>query len=338
MSTPGNDASRVMQALDGFRLSKAVFVAVSLRLFDKLHQQSSSCHELARELGCDPDALERILGTCTAAGLLTLDKARYSNTLAADRFLRTDSPETLTGYVLYSDRILYRLWAHLEDAVRKGGHRWEQEFGRREGIFDHFFATEDEKRLFLAGMTGMGLLSSPAVVAAWDLGRFRHLVDLGGASGHLAIAACRRYAHLRATVFDLPAVTEIALSYIRSAGMDGRIDVVGGDFFVDPLPDADLFSVGRILHDWSEDNVVLLLRRIHSKLPPAGGLLIAERLLNDERDGPLATYLQSLNMLVCTEGKERSPSEYEALLRDVGFQAFEFHRTGQPVDAMLAVK
>lgn len=335
---PDPDALVVLNLADGFRAFKAVFTAVSLGVFDQLHRQPASCESLAETLGCNAGALERILGVCTGLRLLKRSGGLCYNLPVATRFLRMASPETLSGYLLYSDRISFRLWRHLEDAVREGTHRWEQEFGFTEGIFDHLFATERDKQTFLAGMHGHGLLSSPAVVAAFDLGRFRHMADLGGATGHLAIAACRRYPELRATVFDLATVTPTARRYVELAGLQDRIGVQSGDFFTDALPEADLYSAGRVLHDWSEDKVRFLLGKICDRLPTGGGLLICERLLNEERDGPVTTYLQSLNMLLCTEGKERSASEYESLAREAGFSAFEYRTTGQPVDAMLAVK
>ncbi len=335
---PDQDAQVVLNLMDGFRASKAVFTAVSLGVFDHLHESSATCDELARNLKCKPDALERILGVCTGLRLLQRTGGRYHNLPIATRLLRVESPETLSGYILYSDRISFRLWRHLEDAVREGSHRWEQEFGFSEGIFGHLFSTEKDKQTFLAGMNGHGLLSSPAAVAAFDLGHFHRMVDLGGATGHLAIAACRRYPALRATVFDLPTVTPTTRAYVEQAGLQERIGIESGDFFTDPLPAADLYSVGRILHDWSEDKVRFLLGKTCEHLPSCGGLLICERLLNEERDGPVNAYLQSLNMLLCTEGKERSPSEYESLTRAAGFSSFEFRRTGQPVDVMLAVK
>src|SRR6516165_2993072 len=114
-------------------------------------------------------------------------------------------------------------------------------------------------------MHGFGQLSSPAVVSAFDLSGFRHLVDLGGATGHLAVAACRRYSNLRATVFDLPGVLPQAREVIATAtDVAGRVDVAAGDFFVDPLPSADLYAVGRILHDWSEDRIRRLLATVHA--------------------------------------------------------------------------
>ncbi|MBI4587157.1 MAG: homocysteine methyltransferase [Planctomycetes bacterium] len=332
------DAQLVAGILDGFRISKAVFTAVSLGLFDRLHDGPATAAELASALGCQEHALERLLGACAGLGLLAVEKGRWRNLSAAERLLRVRSPETLSGYILYSDRILYRLWARLAEALREGTHRWEQEFGRREGIFEHFFASEEDKLAFLAGMHGQGLLSSPAAAAAFDLSRFRQLVDLGGATGHLAIEACKRYPRLRATVFDLPPVVPVAQRYIRAAGLESRIDTASGDFFKDPLPPGDLYAAGRILHDWSEEKVRFLLKKIHDRLPAGGGLLICEKILNDQKDGPATALLQSLNMLVCTEGRERTGGEYEALVREAGFASFQARRTERGVDAMLATK
>jgi acetylserotonin N-methyltransferase len=164
------------------------------------------------------------------------------------------------------------------------------------------------------------------------------LVDVGGGTGHLAIEVCRKYPEIAGCVFDLPAVTPVAQRYIAQAGLAGRITTADGDFFSDALPQADLYSVGRILHDWSHEKVRFLLEKIRKALPSGGGLLICETTLNEERDGPATAYLQSLNMLVCTEGRERTASEYEQLVKDAGFREFAVRRTGRPLDAMLAVK
>jgi acetylserotonin N-methyltransferase len=328
----------VLNLMDGFRASKALFTAVSLRLFDRLHDAPASCDALAETLECVPHALERLLGACAGLGLLTVTDGVYANTDCATRYLRVASPESLCGYILYSDRLLYRLWEHLGDAVREGSHRWKQTFGKREGIFDSLFATEEDKQLFTAGMHGLGLLSSPAVVAAVDLSRFQVLVDLGGASGHLAVAACRRYPHLRAVVLDLPEVVPLTRRYLGETDVADRITIQAGNFFESTLPPGDVYAVARVLHDWTDDKVIRLVTRIHEQLPPGGGLLVCEKLLSDAKDGPAHAMLQSLSMLVCTEGRERSAIEYRRLLEAAGFGSFQYALTGQPVDAMLALK
>lgn len=329
------DAAPVLQLIDAFRASKVMFTAVTLGVFDLL---PASAADLASRTSADPDALTRLLDACTALDLLVRDGDLYRNQPVAAQYLRRDSPDTLTGYILYSDRILYPLWGNLVQAVREGTHRWEQTFGGRSGIFENLFADDQAKVTFLQGMHGMGLVSSPAVVAAFDLSRFTHLCDLGGATGHLAIEACRCYPGLRATVFDLPPVIPQAQRFIDQSGLAGRLAVYAGDFFTDPLPPADLYSLGRILHDWSESKIQALLAKIHQALPAGGGLLIAERILYPFKDGPLSGNLQSLNMLVVTEGKERTAQEYEGLLQEAGFTEFQARSTGRPLDAMLAIK
>ena len=108
------EAQIIIDLMDGFRASKAVFTAVSLGIFDHLHEKPQNCEALSRDLGCVPDALERLLGACAAFHLLRIEEGTYHNEPVATRFLRLHSPESLTGYMLSSDRLLYRLWAHLE--------------------------------------------------------------------------------------------------------------------------------------------------------------------------------------------------------------------------------
>jgi acetylserotonin N-methyltransferase len=306
MTTPDN----ILELIEAFRRSKTMFAAVKLGIFDGARP-------------ADHKALPRLLDACVALQLLEKRDGAYVNTPESDKYLRSDSPDSLTGYIHYSNDALYPMWAHLEDAVREGTPRWKQTFGLEGGIFSGFFRSEESKRDFLKGMHGFGRLSSPAVAAAFDLGRFHRLIDLGGASGHLAEAVHERYPQIQTQVFDLP---EVARLYPGT---------IAGDFFTDALPQADLYSVGRILHDWSDEKIHRLLARIHAALPEGGGLLIAEKLLEP---GYVAAHMQSLNMLIGTEGRERSTAQYEALLRAAGFSKVESRVTGAYLDALLAIK
>lgn len=332
------DPAPVLDGLDGFRRSKAMFAALELGVFERLSRSPSKAADLARDLGLHPDAAERLLDTCVGMELLAKADGVYSNLPAAAAYLVRSSPHALVGYIDYSNRVGYRMWGDLETAIRRGIHLWETTYGLKGNIFDHFFKTEDSRRTFLLGMHGMGMLSSPLVVRAFDLSRFNHLVDLGGATGHLALEAVKRYPRLRATVFDLPPVVASAREFIDPSPEASRVSLVAGDFFTDPLPEADLFALGRIVHDWSVEKIRILIRKIFDRLPAGGGLLIAERLLNADKSGPLRGQLQSLNMLVCTEGKERNTAEYREILRAAGFADVQARETGSVVDAVLALK
>jgi acetylserotonin N-methyltransferase len=334
VSTP--DPGVVIDLIEAFRRSKAMFTAVSLGIFDCLSERRMSAGELASATGANAGALERLLDGCVGLRLLEKHGGEYANTAVAEAWLRRRADRTLAGYILYSDQALYPMWAHLQDAVREASPRWAQTFGRQADIFAHFYRTDEAMRDFLLGMHGFGLLSSPRVVRAFDLSRFRRLVDLGGATGHLAMEARRRWANLECAVFDLPRVIEVAKEFGAREGV--AVEYIAGDFFSDPLPPADLYSLGRILHDWSDEKAVTLLRKVHEALPTGGAVLIAEILLDDDRSGPVTGLMQSLNMLICTEGRERTLPEFAALLSAAGFDDVQGARTGAPLDAVLARK
>ena len=324
------DPAPVIDLIEAFRRSKTMFAAVAFGVFDRTPVDART---LASEHGADPRATELLLDACVSLGFLSRQDGTYTNLPVADAYLRRSSESTLAGYILYSNDALFPMWSHLEDAVREASPRWAQVFGGDKGIFDHFFRTEEAKRDFLLGMHGFGRISSPAVVTAFDLGRYRRLVDLGGASGHLAAAAAARYPQLTAAVFDLPAAIEFARGIAPP-----HVQLIAGDFFRDPLPKADVYALGRILHDWPDEKCARLLAAIHDALPEGGAILLAEMLLDDDKAGPVPALMQSLNMLVCTEGRERSLEEFRVLLESAGFIGIEGRRTGKPLDAVIGWK
>jgi acetylserotonin N-methyltransferase len=332
------DASRVLDYIEAFRRSKAMFAGVSLGVFDALAAGPKAANDLASIIKADADTLTRLLNALVGLGLLTRDGDRYANTPAADAYLVSSSPMQMTGYIRYSNDVIWKLWANLEDAVREGTHRWKQTYGTDGPIFNNFFQTDARKREFLMGMHGFGVLSSPHVANAFDLSRFRTVADLGGATGHLTIALCQRWPQLRGVVFDLPAAVPVANEVVGRSPVKDRIQVVTGDFFENALPPADLYALGRILHDWTAEKCATLLKKVHAALPPGGGLLIAEKMLHDDKAGPSWASMQDLNMLTCTEGRERTLGEYEQLLKAAGFAEVTGCRTSAPIDAVLAVK
>jgi acetylserotonin N-methyltransferase len=115
----------------------------------------------------------------------------------------------------------------------------------------------------------------------------------------------------------------MARDYVAASAARDRIELIAGDFFRDDLPapicilSAAFCTIGR------KTRIRLLLSKIYAALPPGGGLLIAEKLLDEDKSGPTPAHMQSLNMLVCTEGRERTLSEYAALLREAGFASVE---------------
>ena len=333
------DPARVLDLIEAFRRSKTMFAAVKLGVFDRLEKTPADAIALAADLHVQAEPLTRLLDACVGLRFLRTEEGRYANEPVASTYLCRESEHSLAGYILYSNDVLFRLWTYLEDGIREGSNRWTQAFGGKGGIFDYFFKTDEDLREFLHAMHGFGLLSSPKVVATFDLSPFHRLVDLGGATGHLALSACDRYPQMRAVVFDLPRVVEAVRGVMHpSSAAASRVEWNAGDFFQDDLPEADLYALAQIVHDWPDDKVRALLEKIYRRLPAAGGVLIVEKLLAEDKTGPVSVLMQSLNMLLCTEGKERTLSEFRELLAAAGFHNVRGCLTGAPFDVVLAMK
>ncbi len=119
--------------------------------------------------------------------------------------------------------------------------------------------------------------------------------------------------HLRGTLYDMPSVVE---NHVLG-GLDGRVEVVAGSFF-ERLPSADLLILKAILHDWSDENCAVILARCREAMPPAGLMLIIDRLLQEPLD--VTSLFYDLHMLVQIGGRERTAAEFSALFESAGLR------------------
>ncbi|KAI7808389.1 hydroxyindole O-methyltransferase [Triplophysa rosa] len=253
-------------------------------------------------------------------------------------FLIESSPKSLYHSIQYSSRTIYLCWHHLTDAIREGTNQYEKAFGRNsKDLFQALYRSDEEMVKFMHLMNSIWNICGRDVITAFDLSPFRSIYDLGGCSGALAKHCVSVYPESSVTIFDLPKVVKTSREHFVSQ-RDDRIHFYEGDFFKDALPPADLYILARILHDWTDQRCVELLRKGYQSCTPGGGVLLVEALLHEDNSGPLTVQLYSLNMLVQTEGRERKGSEYSGLLAAAGFTCVHIHRTGKIYDVILARK
>ena len=166
-------------------------------------------------------------------------------------------------------------------------------------------------------------ISAPMVGAA-RAGVFSgisRLLDIGGGSGAACIAAASTDPGIRCTVFDLPAVCGVAEEYVRSAGLQGRIDTAGGSFRHDQLPGGyDGMLLSNILHDWRPEIGRAIIRKAHDALLPKGKLLVHEMLYNESPPGPLATACFSMMMFINHGARQYTQNELTTMLEEAGFR------------------
>ncbi|XP_031301893.1 acetylserotonin O-methyltransferase [Camelus dromedarius] len=345
MGSPEDQAYRLLKEhCHGFMVSQVLFSACELGVFDLLAEAPGplASAEVAARLASSPRGTEQLLDACVSLKLLQVDvrrgKAVYGNTELASTYLARTGPRSQQNMLLYMARTTYACWGHLAEAVREGRNQYLKAFGvPAEQLFTAIYRSEAEQLLFMRGLQEVWSVCGGSVLAAFDLSPFPLICDLGGCSGALAKECVALYPACRVTVFDIPEVVQMAEKHFSFAGEE-RISFREGDFFTDPLPHADLYILARVLHDWSDEKCSQLLARIHHACKAGGGVLVIESLLDPDGRGPLTTQLYSLNMLVQTEGRERTAAQYRALLAPAGFPRVHCRRTGGTYDAVLARK
>lgn len=312
----------LMALSTGFWAFKTLAAAHDLHLFDHLSGGAgTTIAELAEALALHPRPAEMLLTGCAALGLLEKTDGRYRNTSLSETYLVRGKPYYFGGFVQMADKRLYAGWGKLTEALRANRPTtWDP------AAQSSLFEGEDPMMLalFWEAMHSMSTMSARKLGEAVDLSHFRRLLDIGGGSGAYDIELCKQYRDLRATVFDLPYVAEIAAGKIAEVGLTDRVDTVGGSFF-DGLPEGhDVHLLSMILHDWDEAKNRTLLGRSFKTLPSGGAVVISELLVDNEKSGPVPAALMSLNMLIETEGgRNYTPAEYSAWLEEAGFRQIE---------------
>ena len=145
--------------------------------------------------------------------------------------------------------------------------------------------------------------------------------------------------HMRCISFDLPKVLPIATRKIEEAGLTDRVTAVSGDFFADPLPNADVITMGMILHDWNLEKKKALIRKAYKALPHGGAFVVIESLIDDARRENAFGLLMSLNMLIeFGDASDYSGSDFSHWCREAGFRDFKIIPLIGPSSAAVAYK
>ncbi|XP_004646689.1 acetylserotonin O-methyltransferase [Octodon degus] len=341
-SAEHSDYQALTECAHGFMVSQVLFAACELGVFDVLAAGPLDAGTVAVRMGTSAHGTELLLDACVCLRLLRADTsagtALYANTELARHYLSSTSPQSQRHMLLYLGGTTYRCWAHLATAVREGTNQYLKAFGVcSRDLFAAIYRSEDELLRFMRGLQEVWSVSGRGVLAAFDLAPFPRICDLGGGSGALARECVALYPAAKVTVFDTPEVVRTARRHFPFPE-EGRVVFQEGDFFQDRLPEADLYILARVLHDWTDARCTELLARIHGACRPGGGILVVESALQEDGHGPCTTLLLSLNMLLQAEGRERTPGQYQALMAAAGFGDFQFKKTGGAYDAMLARK
>jgi len=292
MATPHSSES-INALRQGFMTARVVLTAAELDLFSLLAHRPLTVSEVAAATGGDRRAMTILLDALSALGYLVKQDSSYQTEPSAASLLVRDCAQSMLPMVLHMGT-LWQTWSRLTDIVLG-----KAEAGRGGPGALH----RDHIKAFIGAMHTVASKMAPAVVAAVNPAGISTMIDVGGGSGSYTLAFLQAAPGIRATLFDLPEVIDLAKERIEDEGMSARVTFIPGDFYSDPLPPGHDFAfLSAIIHQNGHEQNKALYGRIYEALRPGGRIVVRDHVMSPDRTQPLDGALFAVNMLVGTAG------------------------------------
>lgn len=334
--------ARIMEVGMAFWPAKVLLSAVKLRVFTELGTVAKTGSELRESLGLHDRSSPDFFDTLVALGFLERDgdgpESRYRNTAETGAFLDRSSPAFIGGFLEMANDRLYPFWGNLVDGLKTGQAQNETRDGGK-GVFEELYSQPERLEQFMDAMAGISAGNFQALAEKFDFSNYKTLTDVGGATGLLSMLVAKQNPHMSCTTTDLPSAVEIATRKIAEAGLSDRVKTQPVDFFSDPIPPADVVTMGMILHDWNLEKKMMLIRKAYDALPEGGAFVVVENLIDDARRENAFGLMMSLNMLIeFGEAFDFTGADFDGWCREVGFKRTEVIHLAGPASAGVAYK
>jgi SAM-dependent methyltransferase len=316
-------AQTVLEKLLGRLTSVSIQVAaVGLGLPDLLAAGPRTVDELAAEAGAERDVLLLFLRALTSESIFQeIEPGMFAHT-EESRCLVSDAPNSLHGIAeMLGAEWAWKVWepAEVLHTLRTGQPAFEHVFGS--DIWTYMKARPEQYAVFSRAQTIFSGPKDDAIIDAYDFTGIKQLVDLGGGEGTFLGKVLHRYPDMEGTLFDLPPVVARARERIAGTAVEDRYRCVGGSFFDAVPPDADAYVLKQVLHDWSDDQSVEILRNCRDAVPESGRILVAAHLVPEPPRRPLKYLMAGMWVRLNTPGGyERTEQEFRALFERAGLE------------------
>lgn len=307
-------AARMHELITGFQVSQCLFAVAELKVANALVEGPREIRDIADSVGADRDALARVIRYLATYGVFrtsgdTVEITDLGRTLA-------DGPVgSLRDVARYFRRTHYAPFGSLLETVRTGEPAATIFLGKP--FFDWIGENPDLAALQNSAMAGFSQNARSDLLDVYALPEGGTVADIGGADGTLLAELLVRYPDRVGIVFDRPSAVTAARPTIEAAGLAGRAEIVGGDFFTS-VPAADVYVLSAVLQDWNNTKALKILGNVRKAARPGAHLVVIDMVV-PEGDAPHLTKMIDITMLGMLGGRQRSAPEWRRLLADGGF-------------------
>jgi len=339
MSTNPPNPNQILQIGLGFWASKTLLSAVEMGVFTELSKRPEDLETLRGRLGLHPRSARDFLDALLALGFLQRADGKYANTPATDLFLDKHKPSYIGGLLEMANQRLYEHWSHLTEALRTGKQQNEAKDAEGPSPFEALYADPARLKTFLAAMTGISRGANLAIARKFPWNQYQTFADVGTAQGDLAVQVSLANPHLSGIGYDLAEVGPIFEEYVEQHELNHRLRFQHGNFFENPLPKADVITMGHILHDWNLDEKKALLRKAHEAIPSGGAVVVYDSVIDDDRSQNAFGLMMSLSMLIETPGGfDYTGADCMGWMKEVGFRETRVEHLVGPDSMLIGIK
>src|SRR5260370_23821463 len=280
-------AQEVQDLMTARWLADMIGVAAELELADVINAGAKTAEEIANAKGLHASSLYRLLRGLASHGIFAeQEDGTFAQTPRSDA-LRKDVPHSAWGMAQLTTRPWsVRAWTELRHSIRVGTPAFEHVNGMQ--LFEYFNKHANELELFAEAMRSFSVATGAAVAETYDFSGIRTLADIGGSQGLILSLVLQKYPDMRGILFDLPTVVKGAPNFIKSYGLDSRIDVRSGNFFEFIPGGADAYLLKHILHDWGDEDCLRILKNIYAVAEPGTKLLIVDAVIGARNEHEFA--------------------------------------------------
>jgi len=313
------EAERLVQLIASGAMSQALSVAAELRIADVLADGPKRSDEIADATGCQAPSLHRLMRALASLDLCSEREDGSFALTATGSLLRSDAVDSFRSVAIWWGRYRWPVWGHLLHSLKTGESSWK--LVSQTAGFEHLSRDAEVAEVFNQAMAGLTRIVSGAIVRAYDFSGVKRIVDVGGGYGELLAAILGAYPAMRGVLFDLAHAIEGARIHLEKTGVIDRCEFATGDFFESVPGGAEAYLLKTVIHDWDDERSGAILRNCRQAAGRDGRLLIVEQIM-PERMEPSWPHrhvaARDLNMLVLLGGRERTASEFRALLEAAG--------------------
>lgn len=330
-----SEALQMLSMITGFWTSCCISVAAKLNIADLLYEKPRNIQELSIATASNSDALNRVLRALCSVGVFTENESHEFELTAIGNTLRSDVYGSMKAYAITQLTEHYNAWGNLLYSVKTGGIAFDDVYNT--DIWKYFDANPDAGKNFGKAMSGLTEGAIMNILPSYNFSSFKKIIDIGGGNGGLLTAILNANKECNGIIYDEAYIETQANENIDKQDLNTRCKFEKGSFFNAVPSEGDCYIMKKILHDWNDDQSLIILNNLYTAMKADSKLLIIEAVIKEGKGTDFAKFCD-INMLAVTGGRERTEKEWSILLSKANLKLEKVIPTNSPMFSMIEVK